>query len=135
MRLEELAQAFHDRLVSSVGAFVTGVYTNKPQDDESEDDANFPYVDIVPVTTSRFETDEFIGFQVLVDVNLFTRSTSAKADLAVKDAVALSLHRFDLPIVGADLIDCLYDGGTMFMDTDGKTRQYVSTFRVTYHLT
>lgn len=135
MILDELQQSIYDRLSSEVSG-MRGIYTNVPQDPESEDDAAFPYIAINPINTTPTDTKDDNGIVALIDVNVFTRSNSAKSDRALLTPIYDALQKYsDLPVTGANVIDCRYDGGTDFMESDGKTKQYSLTFRVVYYLT
>lgn len=134
MKLADLQQAIYDRLTDEVGLSVSGIYTNVTQATESESDAYFPYITISPINSTPSDTKDMNGAEVLVDVNLWSRSTSALSDRSIMDDIYDALQKYDaLAVSGANVIDCRFDSGTSFPDPDGKTRQYVSTWRVLYY--
>lgn len=132
MRLKELRQALYTRIYNEVGGSVVGVYSKVPQPEDSGSDADFPYITIGALTASTFDTDGTNGLTVLADVSLWHRSTSLLTPSDIVSAIYAALHKYDLPIVGANTVDCLFDSMNEIEDPDGKTMQDVLTFRITY---
>ena len=131
MKNAALLQSLYDRLstYTDLTDLVVGVYSKKPQD---EDDSRFPYVVIGDFNGSPWDTDDTVGQQVLVQVHVFSRSTSDLQRLGITDEIYNALNRYDLQITGVNTVDCLYDNYLEFDDPDGKTTHGVVTFRVTY---
>lgn len=129
-----LHQAIYTRLAgfTALTSQVVGVYSKVPQPDQAEDDAAFPFVTIGPHTRRPFDTDDDDGQQVTAAIHVWDRFTSELSRAAVRDAVYDALHKYDLPISGADTLDCLFINEGGFEDPDGKTFHSILQFRVTY---
>lgn len=132
MKIAALQQAVYTRINSQLGGSVVGVYSNVPQAAQSEDDSAFPFITIGPVTPTSWSTDDTPGITALVDVGVWTRSTSDLVRRGLADAVYDAMNRYQLPITGVNTVDCLFDNMVEFMDPDGVTTHSVVTFRVTY---
>ncbi len=136
MNTSDLLQAIYNRLSGEVGGLVNGIYSKVPQADDSGSDADFPYISILPVTVSSSDTKDMNGADALIDINLWSRSTSPLSDFAICDAIYDALQKYsDLPIAGANVIDCRHESTVDLQDPDGKTAHYTMTFRVVYYLT
>ena len=138
MDLGALQKAIYDRLtgVTAVNDAVVGIYSKVPQDGLSESDAAFPFITISGFAPRAMDTDGSNGISALVDVHIWSRSTSALAWRAISGAVYDALHKYtSLNIVGADVVDCLFETGAEVDDSDGKTTHSIVSFRVTYFLT
>ena len=134
MNSANLHRALYTRLTGATGlsGVITGVYAHVPQPDNAGDVAAFPYITLGPHTRSPFDTDDDDGQSVRVNVHLWDRYSSELTRSAVRDAIYDALHKYDLAVTGADLLDCLFVNETGFPDPDGKTFHTVMGFRVTY---
>ena len=146
MNLTELQEAIVARLgaVTAItdtlgvvpGAYQThAIYTRVPQSINSEDNAPFPFVTVSIVAPSAFDTKTDTGADVTIDVHVWSRGNTLAAPLAIADAIYDALHRHDLTVSGANVVNCLFENGAMMMDPDGVTVHLIRSFRVTYFLT
>lgn len=125
-----------DQLGNVPGGYQThAIYTNAPQAEESEDPQFFPYLTVTSVTSSPFDTKTEEGGEASFDVHVWYRGHALAVPLSIADAVYDALHRHDLSATGANVVNCLFDGGNEILDPDGITIHVVRTFRVTYFLT
>ena len=128
--------AITDALGSVPGAYQThAIYTRVPQSINSEDDAPFPFVTVSIVAPSAFDTKTDTGADVTIDVHVWSRGNTLAVPLGLSDTIYDALHRYDLTVFGANVVNCLFENGTMIMDPDGLTTHVIRTFRVTYFLT
>jgi hypothetical protein len=135
MNSASLHRALYTRLsnATGVGSVVTAIYGRKaPQPAEPEDSSAFPYITLGPHTMRPFDTDDDDGQSVLANVHIWDRYSSELARGALTDAVYDALHKYDLPVTGANLLDCLFTTSNSFDDPDGKTVHTIMQFRVTY---
>jgi len=137
MNLANLQQAVFTRL-SGFTALTSqlsgqGVYARKPQDPESEDASVFPYVTFTVVTVNPWDTDDTDGAQAIVQIDVWSRSQSRQQVAAILDSIYDALHKYQIPISGANTVDCLFAGGPIITDDpDGVTTHGVADFRATY---
>lgn len=135
MKLGALQQALYDALTgdATLMALAQGVHIPKaPQYGESEVATPFPYVVIPQMTANPFDTKTSNGGNVLVQVDGYSRSQS---DLQINDLqgrVYDVLHKGTLSITGATFVDCLHEQTIHGYEDDGRTRRFVSLYRVTY---
>lgn len=133
MLLDELQRALYTRLNAEITG-VTGVYDTPPQSDDSGDDSAFPYIKIGPFIPAPWDTDGSNGITVLADISLASRTTGLTRR-GIMGQIYSALHKYDLPITGANTVDCLFEAETDFEDPDNITHRNVATFRVTYVIT
>lgn len=137
MNLAELQQAVYDTLSNdaNVSGAVVGIYTDTPDAAQSESDGAFPFIVIGPFIASPYDDKGANGVEVLADIHLFSRSTSALEWREVTDDIYAAMQKYDgLPVSDANVIDCRFDGSQDFRDPDGKTTHSVLTFRIVYFL-
>lgn len=136
MNSANLHQAVYTRLAgftaltSQLGT--SGVLSRVPQPDEPEDNAAFPYVTFSFPDLNPFDTDDIDGIEATLRVHVWSRSQSDLVWKRVVDSVYDCLHKYQIPISGANTVDCLFTDGTVMDDPDGYTTHAVSTFRITY---
>ncbi len=135
MKLDALQQALYDALTgdTTLMALAEAVYIPKaPQADDGELSGPFPYVVIPQMTANPFDTKTSNGGNVVVQVDGYSRSQS---DLQINDLqgrVYDVLHKGTLSITGAAFTDCLHEQTINGYEDQGKTRRFVSLYRVTY---
>lgn len=134
MKDTELQQALYDRLTgyAAVNDAVAGIYTYVPQVVASEDKEEFSYITIGPFTASPDDTKTDNGVTTLADVHIWSRSLSALTWRAIAGDIYDALQKYDLPVAGANVVDCRFSGSVEYADPDGVTSHHVSTFRVNY---
>lgn len=139
MKFEAVRVAVFQRLAgyAPLLAITQGVGSERPQDDDAGDASQFPFTIIDEVTAQPWDTKTSNGGNQLVQVTTYARpsATASATTLANNAAQAAydALHKYDLPISGADVVNCLFDSTPgMFKDPDGKTRYKPLVFRVVY---
>lgn len=134
MNSANLHRALYTRLTGATGlsGVINGVYAHVAQPDDAGVAADFPYITLGPHSRLPFDTDNDDGQQVSVNVHLWDRYSSELSRSALRDAIYDALHKYDLPITSADLLDCLFTNETGSPDPDGETYHTTMTFRVTY---
>ncbi len=135
MNLAEVQQALHARLTAQVGAQVTGVYTRAPDPQDAAKSSGYPYITLGPLVAGPNDTKTNTGGTVAAQVHIWARTRSALSWRRLHDETYEALHRYDLPVTGANVIDCLFENSNDLPDPDGKTTHVVMQFRVTYELT
>lgn len=136
MNLKELQQGLYTRLNTQVGSSFTGIYTDVPQAEDSEADSAFPFITIGPFAASNDDTKDDNGAEVLAQVHIWSRSTSALVWRGLHDAVYDALQDYrSLSVTGANIVNVLFEDSDDIADPDGKTTHIVMRFRITYFLT
>lgn len=130
MKSSGILQAFYTRLSAQLSG--VSVYTTVPQNVASEVETPFPFVHIGDIDTRPFDTDDTTGEIAVVQVHIYSRSKSQYERLGLAADVKAALNRYDLPVTGANVIDCLFDHYTEMNDPDGVTSHGILFFRVTY---
>lgn len=115
---------------AALSALVQGVYDAVPQFDDSGNNANFPYVTIGEDNVNEFDTDTELGSDATVTIHTWSRARGRKETKQIQGAVYDALHRQSLTVAGFNFVDCHWQSSTSFLDSDGKTRHGVQTFRM-----
>lgn len=137
MKLDALQQALFDKLFNSAAlmALAEAIWIPKaPQADDGELTGPFPYVVIPQMNANPFDTKNSNGGDVVVQVDGYSRNPSALEIGALQGLVYSTLHKQDLNISDAHFIDCLHEGTSFGYEDGGKTRRFVSLYRVTYNI-
>jgi hypothetical protein len=126
-------QALYTRLDAQL---TNDVWSPKaPQNAQGEVTAPFPYVVIVQATESPFNTDGTVGSETIVQIDGYARSTagqsSEQAIATLHGNVRAALERFALTITDATWIDTEFESMSLGWSDDGKTRRFVSLYRIT----
>ena len=134
MNESPLIQALYTRLAgySPLMSQVVNLYSDVPQPDDAGDDSAFPYVTFSVPNIAPFDAKDDNGGNAVIQVDVWSRSTSRLARAAVYDLVYDALQKFDLVIVGANTITCNFISKTEFDDPDGLTKHGVISFRILY---
>ena len=134
MNSANLHQAVYTRLAGYVPltSQIEDVYSRVPQPDDAGSDAPFPYVTFEIASATPFDTKTDLGINAIVQVHVWSRTTSDLVRRAIEDAAYDALHRYSLPITSASTVDVLFETKTEFADPDGMTMHGVLSFRVTY---
>lgn len=138
MRTAELQQAVYDRLTGDANlmAAITGVYTTAPQSSEPEEDTAFPYVTINLVGVRNDDDKDENAISADVDIHLWARSQSALAWRDIADMIYDRMHRCDLSVTGANVIECDFQSRIDMQDPHSlRTWHVVQTFTVLYYPT
>lgn len=106
-----------------------------PQPDDAGDGGDFPFVVVSQATESPWNTKGTRGAQFLVQVDAYARSTAIHSAeniitaLHAQTRAALEWH--PLTVTGAHWVDTQFESMTLGWDDEGKTRRFVSLYRVT----
>lgn len=137
MKLDKLQQAIYTKLTGNTAlmALAEAVWSPKaPQQDDGELAGPFPYIVIPQMNASPFDTKTSNGGSVVVQVDGYLRSKSELDAHALQGRLYDALHKQPLSITGATWIDTLHEGTTYGYEDNGKTRRFVSLYRVTYQI-
>ena len=137
MKLNALQQGLYSKLTADAAlmALAEAVWSPKaPQADDGELIGPFPYVVIPQMNASPFDTDGSNGGNVVVQIDGYSRNSSGLEIGELQGLVYSALHKRTLSITGAHFIDCLHEGTSYGYEDAGKTRRFVSLYRVTYEI-
>lgn len=135
MKLDALQQALYDALTgdTTLMALAEAVYIPKaPQADDGELSGPFPYIVIPQMTASPFDTKTSNGGNIVVQIDGYSR---AQSDLQINDLqgrVYDVLHKGTLSIAGTTFINALHEQTINGYEDNGKTRRFISLYRVIY---
>lgn len=116
-----LQQAIYTRLSDQLSV---EVYDHVPQD------AAYPYVTIGEGTESEWDTDDSLGIDATINIHVWSRYRGRKEVKQLQDQIYAALHRYDLPVSGADTVLVNFEFADSFVDPDGLTRHGVQRFRI-----
>jgi len=129
----DLRQALYTRIDAQLTADVWS--PKAPQNSEGEISTPFPYVVIVQATESPFNTSGTRGSQFVVQIDGYARSTagqsSEQAIAALSSQVRDALEWYELTGTGVVWVDTEFETMSLGWSDDGKTRRFVSIYRVT----
>lgn len=139
MKFQAVSEAIYARLsgYTALTDQVVSIGYEHPQDATPEGLSAFPYVVIEDVSQSAWDTKTSNGGNQLVQVTPYARPSASKSAVAIANevgqAVYDALHKHDLSVSGADLVNCLFEESPgNIPDPDGITRYKPLTFRVVY---
>lgn len=97
MKMDELQSAIYERLTgyAPVSSAVTGIYAEVPQSAQSESDADFPFITIGEASILANDTKTDNGIAALVDVHIYSRSTSPTTWKVIAGNVYNALQKYD----------------------------------------
>lgn len=129
-----LQQAIYTRLSNftalTSGLGTGGIGTKQPQTDTPEDRAAFPYVVFNFAAQGAWDTKTTDGNKVLLNVHMFSRTSSDLARRQAEQPVYDALHKHDF---GGNILDCLWRSKSENDDPDGLTKHSTMIFEVTMH--
>ena len=99
-------------------------------DDIPQAGTNFPYVSIGEASHSEWDRDVELGNDVSVVIHSWSRYRGRTEIKEIQNQVYLALNRANLSIDGYNFVSCDFEGSESFVDSDGKTRHGVQTFRI-----
>ena len=127
-----LRQALYTRLDAALSVPVWS--PKAPQADDGELLGPFPYVVIVQANESPWNTKGSRGLDALVQIDGYARSTpTASAEDLITDLAAdvrEALDRHPLSVAGATWVTTEMEGTSYGWEDGGKTRRFVSQYRV-----
>ena len=118
--------AIYNLLISSddIAENTTGVL-----DDVSEFQ-DFPYVTIGESTHNEFDTDDTLGDNATITVHTWSREAGRKETKTIQNYIYEALHRSEYSVENYDILGIDWESSQTLIDSDGKTRHGVQTFRV-----
>jgi Protein of unknown function (DUF3168) len=108
------------------------VYDEVPQPDDSGDIINFPYVVVGDDQSAAWDTDTELGADITATIHTWSRYRGKKETKELQGLVYAALNRAEskFDIAGYKVVLCDFLTSQSFLDTDGKTRHGVQTFRI-----
>lgn len=116
----------------SAGYSVAAIFTDVPQADDSGSTASFPYITIGNDTITPYDTKDDTGGNAVVQVSIWSRTSSDLQIKGIADAVYARMHHQPMTIADVTHITTEFESLNILDDPDGKTRQAVMLFRVLY---
>lgn len=121
----ELQGAIVTRL-KAVGA-VTALVGTRIYDKVTEG-AAFPYVSIGPSDELTEDADCITGFDISLQIDVWSRAPGFPESRRISDAVRAALHDYDLPITDNALVYFRHQQTRFLRDPDGLTSHAAMTF-------
>ena len=120
-----LQEALYSRLNgdSTLGGLITGVYDAVP------DDTALPIVVIGPASTSDDGSKTLDARDYIFNVDVWSDYRGMKETKNISQRVYTLLHKHDLSVSGANLIDLRCEFSSEVLENDGVTRHGVMRFR------
>ena len=119
-------------LSSTYGVGIVPIFDGVPQSDDSEDDADFPYLSFGADFTTPMDDKGQNGGDTLLQINVWTRSPGFAKTKTIAQRVYDLLQKGSLTISGATHIATRLESVDYARDPDGLTRRALMQFRVTY---
>jgi len=106
-----------------------GVFDEVPQADDSGSPRVFPYIVIGDDQAIAWDTDSELGAEVTATIHTWSRYSGKKEIKELQGLVYEALHRAEFSVAGYAVVLCQFLQSQSFLDSDGKTRHGVQTFR------
>lgn len=113
------------------GNISANVYDDVPYLPEGMPRQNFPYVVIGDDSTVAWDTDDTLGKEITLGLDIWSRTAGFKETKAIMGEIYDILNRGNLSKVGYNVVDCLCEFSEAMRDPDGETRHGVMRFRLT----
>jgi hypothetical protein len=113
------------------GNITANVYDDVPYLPEGMPRNNFPYVVIGDDDTSAWDTDDTLGKEIDVNIDIGSRTAGFKQTKAIMGEIYDILNRGALTKTGYNIVDCLCTESQALRDPDGITRHGVMVFKLT----
>jgi hypothetical protein len=113
------------------GNITANVYDDVPYLPEGMPRNNFPYVVIGDDDTSAWDTDDTLGKEIDVNIDIWSRTAGFKQTKAIMGEIYDILNRGALTKTGYNIVDCLCTESQALRDPDGITRHGVMVFKLT----
>lgn len=113
------------------GNISAGVYDDVPYLPEGMPRQNFPYVVIGDDSTTAWNTDDTLGKEVAITLDIWSRTAGFKQTKAIMGEIYDILNRANLTKTGYNIVDCLCESSQALRDPDGETRHGVMDFKLT----
>lgn len=118
---------------SALNGSLTGaqVFDTPPFLPEAAPETTFPYCVIGEDTLSPWDTDDTVGGAITVTLHFWSRAKGAKQVKALMDEAYALLNRANLTQSGYNVVDCLFEFGSVVSDPDAATKHGVQRYRLT----
>ncbi len=113
------------------GNITANVYDDVPYLPEGMPRNNFPYVVIGDDDTSAWDTDDTLGKEIDISIDIWSRTAGFKQTKAIMGEIYDILNRGALTKTGYNIVDCLCTESQALRDPDGITRHGVMVFKLT----
>lgn len=113
------------------GNVTAGVYDDVPYLPAGMPRESFPYVVIGDDSTVAWDTDDTLGKEVTIGIDIWSRSAGFKETKSIMGEIYDILNRGALSKVGYNVVDCLCEFSETLRDPDGETRHGVMRFKLT----
>jgi hypothetical protein len=101
-----------------------------PVYDSPPKNQSYPYIVIGDDILTPFDTDTSVGAEVIAPVYIWDNYRGYKRIKSIADDVYSLLNRQAVTVTGYNVLDCMFDSGDYFLDSDGKTRRGVISFKL-----
>lgn len=120
-----IAQALHAAVFTELAsALDVAVLDQQPQD------GVYPFVTLTDDDDTRsFDTDTSNGADVLFHVHVWSRYEGSAEVRGLLSAIYAALHRAQLTVAGATLVNIEFMHQLIIRDSDGRTRHGVAQYR------
>ena len=100
------------------------IYDNVPQD------SPFPYVTIGEDIINQEDTDSELSVFASITVHTWSRARGKKELKQIQGVIYDALHRATPTLAGYKVVTIDFESANSLLDSDGKTRHGVQTFRM-----
>jgi len=143
MKAAALHQAVYNRLndssvtslLSTAYTPLVAIFTDVPQQADSESEAAFPFVTIGANVITPNDTKDKVGGNAIVQIDVWDRDSSWLGIEAIADAIDARMRRTDMTITGATHVTTELESSTQSKDPDGKTKRILLLYRVLWYNT
>ena len=102
-------------------------------DDVPQDNYQFPYVRIDPITLNNADRDNITGFNATVQIIGFSQYKGSKEIVTMATDIYNSLHRYAFPDTASFGVSTIHqEFSTIALESDGLTRQSIQRFNIIF---
>lgn len=118
----EIQKAVYSALSGDVtfAALVAGIYDAAPQFSDGGNAANFPFVTVGSIAPAEYDTQSKAGFDTVIRLHSFSRSSSMKQVKEIQGAAYNVLHLGSLTMTGYRLVIMRRETSDVTRDSDGS---------------
>jgi len=107
------------------------VFDTAPFLPEGAPATTFPYCVIGEDTQVAWDTDDTLGAEMTLTLHFWSRATGNKEVKALMGEAYALLNRANVTKSGYNIVDCLWEFGSVVSDPDAKTKHGVQRYRLT----
>jgi len=98
-----------------------------------QDNFDYPYVRIDPLSLSGADTDLETGFSASVQIVAFSQYRGSKEAAELNQSIYNSLNRYSMPDTASYGISAItQEFSTIALESDGETRQSIQRFNILF---